>query len=73
MSNFESSSNFYFSFGNSDTAITNKSNFFIEYQLFDKFNADYETLHDNYTYGINRIYDGVEAETRKSQARFQII
>ena len=23
--------------------------------------------------GINRIYDGVEAETRKSQARFQII
>ena len=25
------------------------------------------------TYDINRIYDGVEAETRKSQASFQII
>ena len=26
-----------------------------------------------YHYKTNRIYDGVEAETRKSQARFQII
>ena len=33
-------------------------------------------VHDDFTeqtYEINRIYDGVEAETRKSQARFQII
>ena len=31
------------------------------------------TIHYNIVLDTNRIYDGVETETRKSQARFQII